>query len=245
MRDLRSPRGFFQSTNRCPGFFGWCEASRQRHRRRSDPGCSPPRPDATAGNPGAAHRGCLPPHGPAFLMPFKTKPGPVPILLSFLEPGGAISLKPLFRGRGSRIVSPPLPRPLRKRGWGTALPALVKRVDHGVLEFSVEQSRRTTSTATHPQATVARGATILRQCVRGDASQASVRIDTIGQPRIANMKTGPGLVLKGIRVMVSSRFLVEKPTTPLPSTPLARADGPTTATGPRRQHRSAAGAGPC
>ena len=42
--------------------------------------------------------------------------GPVPILLSFLEPGGAISLKTLLRGRGSRIVSPPSPRPLRKRG---------------------------------------------------------------------------------------------------------------------------------
>ena len=46
----------------------------------------------------------------------RSRSGPVPHLLSFLQPRRAISLKPIFRGRGSGIVSPPSPRPLPKRG---------------------------------------------------------------------------------------------------------------------------------
>ena len=47
---------------------------------------------------------------------FLGEPGPVSLVLSFLEPRGAISPRPLFRGRGSPIVSPGAPQPLRKRG---------------------------------------------------------------------------------------------------------------------------------
>ena len=125
----------------------------------------------------------------------------------------------LFRGRGSRIVSPSSPRPLRKRGADhqdsatcsrmdarTASPSVstasflprarlthrltciataaaeegrrqrspyrasfgdprphLREVDYGVQEFSAEQSRRTMSTATLAEATVARGSTIFHQ----------------------------------------------------------------------------------